>query len=119
MPRGADAKREREYEELKEKFAESGRYGDRGPQVAARIVNKQRAEYGETKGEQKEEKQGESPDRDLPLDHYRHLTIHQLEPRLKSLSNGDLKKIKSYEEKHKDRKGALAAIESEMERRSA
>jgi hypothetical protein len=49
MPRGASPKREREYEELKEKFKESGRYGGRAEEVAARIVNKQRAEHGETK----------------------------------------------------------------------
>lgn len=117
MPRGASPKREREYEELKEKFQESGRYGKRAPEVAARIVNKQRAEYGETKGEKAEEKQNKSPDRNLPLDHYRHLTISQLRPRLKSLSKGDLEKIKRYEEKHKDRKGAIGAIESEMDRK--
>lgn len=49
MPRGASPKREREYEELKEKFKETGRYGGRAEEVAARIVNKQRAEHGETK----------------------------------------------------------------------
>jgi hypothetical protein len=117
MPRGASAKREREYEELKDKFSKSGRYGKRGPEVAARIVNKQRAEYGETKGEKKEERENKSPDRNLPLDGYRHLTISNLKPRLKSLSRGDLKKIKGYEEKHKDRKGAISAIESELEKR--
>jgi len=49
MPRGASSKREREYEELKKEFKKSGRYGDRAEEVAARIVNKQRAEHGETK----------------------------------------------------------------------
>lgn len=117
MPRGASPKREREYEELKDKFQKSGRYGKRAPEVAARIVNKQRAQYGETKGEKQQEKQNKAPDRNLPLDHYRHLTISNLKPRLKSLSRGDLKKIKSYEEKHKDRKGAKQAIDSELERK--
>ena len=56
MPRGASPKREREYDELKHKFQRSGRYGNRASEVAARIVNKQRAQYGETKGEKKEEK---------------------------------------------------------------
>jgi hypothetical protein len=56
VPRGANAKREREYEELKDKFHKSGRYGNRADEVAARIVNKQRAQYGETKGEKQEEK---------------------------------------------------------------
>lgn len=49
MPRGASPKREREYEELKDKFQKTGRYGKRAEEVAARIVNKQRAEHGETK----------------------------------------------------------------------
>jgi len=49
MPRGASPKREREYEELKSKFKRSGRYGGRAEEVAARIVNKQRAQHGETK----------------------------------------------------------------------
>lgn len=117
MPRGANAKREREYEELKAKFHKSGRYANRADEVAARIVNKQRAQYGETKGEKKEEKERRNPDRDLPLDHYRHLTIGQLKPRLQSLSKGDLRKIEKYEHQHKARKGALAAIRSELERK--
>jgi hypothetical protein len=117
MPRGASPKREREYNELKNKFRKSGRYGNRAAQVAARIVNKQRAEYGETKGEKKQEKQGRSPDRNLPLDHYRHLTIAQLKPRLQSLSKGDLRKVRNYEEKHKNRRGAMAAIDAELHRR--
>ena len=49
MPRGASPKREREYNELKEKFHEEGRYEGREEEVAARIVNKQRAQKGETK----------------------------------------------------------------------
>jgi hypothetical protein len=117
MPRGASPKREREYEELKNRFEKSGRYGTRAPEVAARIVNKQRAEYGEIKGEKKEEKAGKSPDSDLPLDNYRHLTISQLKPRLKPLSRSDLKKVKGYEEKHKDRKGAVQVIEAELNRK--
>jgi hypothetical protein len=116
MPRGASPKREREYEELKHKFQESGRYGGRAAEVASRIVNKQRAEYGETKGEKQEEKEGRSPDRNLPLDHYRHLTISQLKSQLGSLSKSELKKVRGYEEKHKNRKGALEAIDAAMER---
>lgn len=49
MPRGASPKREREYQELKGKFKKSGRYPGREEEVAARIVNKQRTEHGETK----------------------------------------------------------------------
>lgn len=49
MPKGASPKREREYKELEHKFEEEGRYQGREEEVAARIVNKQRAENGETK----------------------------------------------------------------------
>lgn len=114
MPRGASPRREREYEELKGKFQRSGRYGGRAAEVAARIVNKQRAEYGETKGEKQEDREGRNPDRNLPLDHYRHLTIAQLQSRLPSLSQADLKKVRGYEEKHKNRKGAIEVIERAM-----
>ncbi|MDB6123673.1 MAG: hypothetical protein JWQ71_2666 [Pedosphaera sp.] len=49
MPRGSSPKREREYTELEHQFEKSGRYGGRAKEVAARIVNKQRARFGETK----------------------------------------------------------------------
>jgi hypothetical protein len=49
MPTGASPKREREYEKLKRKFKQEGRYEGREEEVVARIVNKQRAESGETK----------------------------------------------------------------------
>jgi hypothetical protein len=114
MPRGASPKREREYEKLKSNFQKSGRYGKRAKEVAARIVNKQRAQYGETKDEKKEEKRGENPDRNLPLDNYQHLTIGQIKSELGSLSKGDIQKVKSYEQKHKNRKGAIEAIEAAL-----
>lgn len=53
MPRGASPKREREYQEIEKKFEKSGRYRGREKEVAARIVNKQRARFGETKGAKK------------------------------------------------------------------
>jgi hypothetical protein len=49
MPRGASPKREREYKEIEAKFEKEGRYKGREEEVAARIVNKQRREAGETK----------------------------------------------------------------------
>jgi hypothetical protein len=49
MPAGASKKREREYQELKDEFKEEHRYPGREEEVAARIVNKQRAAAGETK----------------------------------------------------------------------
>jgi hypothetical protein len=49
MPRGVSPKREREYKEIEKKFEKEGRYQGREKEVAARIVNKQRAKAGETK----------------------------------------------------------------------
>ena len=49
MPRGASPKREREYKEIEKKFEKEGRYQGREKEVAARIVNKQRAKAGEAK----------------------------------------------------------------------
>jgi len=49
MPKGASPKREREYEKIERKFKKEGRYKGREEEVASRIVNKQRAESGETK----------------------------------------------------------------------
>ena len=49
MPAGASPKREREYQKLKRLFKKEGRYAGREEEIAARIVNKQRAEHGETK----------------------------------------------------------------------
>ena len=111
MPRGASPKREREYEELKEKFEESGRYGKRAPEVAARIVNKQRAQYGETKAEKRKDREGKSPDRGLPISNYQHLTIAQITSKVTALSKRDLRKIESYEKSHKNRKGVIEAID--------
>ncbi|MGW8392525.1 hypothetical protein [Pseudoduganella sp. HUAS MS19] len=51
MPRGSSQKREREYKELKQEFKQEHRYPGREEEVAARIVNKQRREHGETKAQ--------------------------------------------------------------------
>ena len=111
MPRGASPKREREYRELKSKFKRSGRYRGREEEVASRIVNKQRSQYGESRGEKQKDQQGKSPDRELPIRNYQHLTIPQVKSRLQSLSRGDLRKIESYEKKHTNRKGVTQQIE--------
>ena len=111
MPRGASPKREREFRDLEEKFKQSGRYGGRAEEVAARIVNKQRAQYGETKGEKKKDAEGKSPDRELPVNNYQHLTVAEVKKRLNDLSKRELRQIETYEKKHKNRKGVLQAIE--------
>jgi hypothetical protein len=49
MPRGASPKRERQYKKIARKAKKEGRYKGREKEVAARVVNKQRAKAGETK----------------------------------------------------------------------
>ncbi|MBV6321995.1 hypothetical protein [Duganella violaceipulchra] len=61
MPKGASPKREREYKELEHKFEKEGRYPGREEEVAARIVNKQRAEAGETEDSKPKESGGAKP----------------------------------------------------------
>jgi len=50
MPQGAwSPKRERQYEHIKESERDAGRSTGRAKQIAARTVNKQRSDAGETK----------------------------------------------------------------------
>ena len=52
MPQGSwSAKRERQYEHVKDSEKKQGRSTKRAKEIAARTVNKQRAEAGETKSE--------------------------------------------------------------------
>ncbi len=54
MPQGAwSPKRERQYKHVKESELEAGRSKDKAEEIAARTVNKQRSEAGETKGARK------------------------------------------------------------------
>ena len=48
--RGVSDKEQREYEKIKESSEESGRYGDRAKEVAARTVMKQHKEKGHKPG---------------------------------------------------------------------
>ena len=49
MPRAWSAKRERQYEHIKEGLKEQGRSTDKAEEIAARTVNKERARAGEAK----------------------------------------------------------------------
>lgn len=49
MPAGSNPKREHEFDKLKKEFKKEHRYAGREEEVAAKIVNKQRREAGETK----------------------------------------------------------------------
>ena len=111
MPIGANAKREREFKELEDKFKKERRYPGREDEVAARIVNKQRAEYGETKEERQKDEEGTSPDRGLPIKDYQRLTVEQILRQLDKLSTAERRQIKTYEQANKRRKGVLEALE--------
>jgi plasmid stabilization system protein ParE len=49
MPRSWSAKRERQYEHIKASYEERGRSTDKAEELAARTVNKERAQHHETK----------------------------------------------------------------------
>ncbi len=53
MPRSWSDKRERQYEHIKDSYEERGRSEDKAEQIAARTVNKERNEAGETKTSRK------------------------------------------------------------------
>lgn len=114
MPRGASPKRERQYEEMKDRFKKEGRYKGRETEVASRIVNKQRKQYGETKGERQKDKEGKSPDRDLPIKNYQHLTVSQVKSKLGKRSEKELKQIRDYEKKHKNRKTLIDELDDRI-----
>lgn len=111
MPRGASPKREREYNELKHEFKKEGRYKGREEEVASRIVNKQRSQYGETKAEKQKDREGKSPDLALPVSNYQHKTVSEVRSKLQHLSGGEIRKLESYEKKHKNRKTLIEAFQ--------
>ena len=49
MPKAWSAKRERQYEDIKESEKKQGRSAKRAKEIAARTVNKTRSKRGETK----------------------------------------------------------------------
>jgi plasmid stabilization system protein ParE len=51
MPRSWTDKRERQYEHIKESYEERGRSEHKAEELAARTVNKERSEHGETKAQ--------------------------------------------------------------------
>ncbi|MEN3292303.1 MAG: hypothetical protein V7642_1556 [Burkholderiales bacterium] len=83
--------------------------------MAARVVNKQRSQYGETRAEKQKDREGRSPDRNLPIEDYQTLTIPQIKAKMSSLSGKEIAKIRGYEVKHKNRKGVLEALDRRMQ----
>ena len=53
MPRSWSDKRERQYGHIKDSYEDEGVTEDKAEELAARTVNKQRAERGETKAQKK------------------------------------------------------------------
>ncbi len=53
MPKAWSAKRERQYEHIKEGLEDKGRSEDTAEEIAARTVNKERARSGESKEKSK------------------------------------------------------------------
>lgn len=114
MPAKASPKkerREREFKQLEQRFKKEHRYEGREEEIAARIVNKQREQYGETVAEKKKDKAGQSPDHGLPLQEYQHLTTEQIVRQLASLPASGLRKIRAHEVRYKNRKGVLQKID--------
>jgi plasmid stabilization system protein ParE len=52
------AKRERQYEHIKDSYEEQGRSEEKAEELAARTVNKTRAEKGETKAQRRNGRRG-------------------------------------------------------------
>ncbi|WP_225803641.1 plasmid stabilization protein [Streptomyces sp. NK15101] len=63
MPRGSSAKRERQYEHIKESALARGESEERAEEIAARTVNKERARSGEAKTASKSSTQDMSSSR--------------------------------------------------------
>jgi hypothetical protein len=58
MPKAWGAKRERQYEHVKESEKKQGRSTKRAKEIAARTVNKERAKKGETKSSSSRSRSG-------------------------------------------------------------
>ena len=114
MPVGANPEREREFKKLEKELTQEGRYPGCEEEVAARIVNKQRAQAGETQVAQNRQKAGKAArpaaGSALPIDGYQHLTVAQIRDKLGGLSSAQLQRLRVYEAAHKKRKGVLQML---------
>ena len=82
---------------------------------ARSIVNKQRAQHSETIAEKDDDRHHESPDEDLPIKRYDHLTVEEIVSKLNDLSKADIRKIKAYEQQHTGRKTLIEQIDSRLD----
>ena len=103
MPKAWNAKRERQYEHIKEGLEDRGRDEDTAEEIAARTVNKERARSGES-----EEKSRTSTE-DLSSSRRGGLRSHS--------GSGGRTKDQLYEEaKRKNVKGRSSMSKAELER---
>jgi hypothetical protein len=114
MLRGANPRRQREFEKLERQFKKEHRYPDREEEVAARIVNKQRRMAGETKNEEQKNVEGDSTNNKLPIKDYPKLTLPQIVSRLDSLSASEMRRIRTYEMNHKNRRGIMVRLNRQL-----
>jgi hypothetical protein len=63
MPKAWSAKRERQYEHIKESVQEQGKSEKKAKEIAARTVNKERAQAGEAKTSSRLSREDMSPSR--------------------------------------------------------
>ncbi|MER7054262.1 plasmid stabilization protein [Streptomyces sp. NPDC000351] len=61
MPRGSSSKRERQYEHIKDSAEDRGESTGRAKEIAARTVNKERAQSGESKTASRTSTRDKSP----------------------------------------------------------
>ncbi|MFF7824310.1 plasmid stabilization protein [Streptomyces rochei] len=61
MPRGSSSKRERQYEHIKDSAEDRGASTKRAKEIAARTVNKERAQSGESKTASRTSTRDKSP----------------------------------------------------------
>lgn len=115
MPTGASPQREREYTDLVQQFQAEGRYKGREEEVASRIVNKQRTQYGETQGAQEKDRQGLSPDRFLPIPNYEQMNADEVTAHLDKLDPWQLWEVLAYEKQHLNRSTVIEAMERRMD----
>ncbi len=113
MPNNSQ-KRERETDELVKEFHDENRYQGREEEVAARIVNKQRAQQSEAKAARAQDKAGTSPDENLPIERYDHLTVDEISGKLDDLNDDEIKRIEKYEKQHRNRVTLLENIERRL-----
>ena len=103
MPKAWSAKRERQYEHIKEGLEDQGRSEDTAEQIAARTVNKERARSGEA-----EEKSKTSTD-DISSSRRGGLRSHK--------GSGGRTKAQLYEEaKKKNIEGRSSMSKAELEK---